>query len=442
VIPWRKLLLIGTDLARVNGRYLVDAGQRNRMREVLKRDGMTWSQRRVAADEARAAAPQARPYAGLASTSLTLAGIRVDGASLPHLNLLISEVREGGVFAGIHTALTVSIALSRRLGLPLRIVMLDFTSTGNNRDRVQKFVERTFHEASVDVVPREQISAVSFSPRDIWMATHSKTAHAAQVACASGAIDRERVAYFIQDYEPGFSPWSTESVLATSTYRAGFVPIINSTPLSQYLAAEDGLQFEASQVVAPSFETEKLRAAAAARKPGAPRRVLFYARPSKHRNLYHLGVSALRAAFLELGDDASSVEFFSAGEDHEPVDLGGGRSITRLGPLPWNDYFEFLASTSVMLSLQQSPHPSHPPFDAAISGAVSVTNDFHGTRAGLHPRIIAVPADTQSLAKAIVAAIRNSDAEPPNGYLPVQDGILGRPLDEVLTATIERLRLD
>ena len=81
------------------------------------------------------------------------------------------------------------------------------------------------------VVTRETIREVTYGASDYWLASHSKTAHALQVACDVGVIDRARVAYLIQDYEPGFTAWSTESVLAEATYRAGFVPIVNSTPL-------------------------------------------------------------------------------------------------------------------------------------------------------------------------------------------------------------------
>lgn len=432
MVSGRKLASIFGDLARVNARYVRDGGQRNRMREVLKRDGMTTSQRKIFDSEVRAASPRALPYSGLASTSLTLASIAPRDDVPAHLNLLIGEVRENAMFAGIHTAITVARELAGRLGLPLRVIMLDFTTVGNDQEKAARFIAARFDLPQVSVVARENIRDARIATQDVWLATHSKTAHAAQVACASGLIDPVRVVYLIQDYEPGFSPWSTESVVAAATYHAGFLPIVNSTPLWSYLTAQEGLDIGREFVVRPSFEEARLRDAAAARTTRSTVRVLFYARPSKHRNLYQLGISALRASVLELGDDASSVEFFTAGEEHEEVQLGGGCKLVALGRLPWDRYFEFLSSTDVLLSLQQSPHPSHPPFDAAISGATAVTNEFHDTRAGLHPRIVAVAADTASLASALSHAIRSSASAAPATYLPVAEGVLGHPLAEVV----------
>src|SRR5690606_24371666 len=116
------------------------------------------------------------------------------------------------------------------------------------------------------------------------------------------------------------------------------------------------------------------------------------------------------------------------------IDLGGSHSLVSLGRLPWDGYFTRLATTDVVLSLQQSPHPSHPPFDAAISGAVAVTNEFHGTRAGLHPRIVAVPATTAALAEALMTSIREAPLSPPGDYLPVEDGLLGGSLEQAVEA--------
>jgi hypothetical protein len=274
---------------------------------------------------------------------------------------------------------------------------------------------------------------------DIWIATHYKTAHAVQVACEVGTISSERVVYLIQDYEPGFVAWSTESVLAEATYRAGFLPVVNSMPLWEYLTGEAGLDIPRDVVFAPAFEEDRLREAAAARRRTPTARVLYYGRRSKHRNLFELGVSAIKAAALELGDDVGRTEFVSLGEPHDDIPLPGGAVLTSRGRLAWAEYFAFLPTVDVALSLQQSPHPSHPPFDAAISGGLAVTNDFAGTRGQLHPRITAAPADTASLAAALITAIRSSwDAEP-GEYRPVAAGSLGGGLDDVVPVVAERL---
>jgi hypothetical protein len=133
------------------------------------------------------------------------------------------------------------------------------------------------------------------------------------------------------------------------------------------------------------------------------------------------------------------VDFESAGEAHGPFELGDGVTLHSLGKLSWDDYFDRIATTDVVLSLQASPHPSHPPLEAAVSGAVSVTNEFDGTRTGLHPRLVSAAATPEGLGEAVVRAIlaaRDSDRE---GYLPIADGILGRPADEVIPEIARRL---
>ena len=79
--------------------------------------------------------------------------------------------------------------------------------------------------------------------------------------------------------------------------------------------------------------------------------------------------------------------------------------LRSVGTLTLDDYFAFLNRVDVAVSLQASPHPSHPPLEAAIAGAISITNDFEHTREALHPRLRAVEAHPKVLGEAIVAAI-------------------------------------
>jgi hypothetical protein len=189
---------------------------------------------------------------------------------------------------------------------------------------------------------------------------------------------------------------------------------------------------------APHLDLDLLRDVAAARSRSEEVTVFFYGRPSKHRNLFRLGVAALRVAAAELGGD-TAVRFRSAGEKHRDVDLGNGHKLESLGALPWDDYFTFISSANVVLSLQHSPHPSHPPFDAAISGARAVTNEFYDTRSGLHPRLEAVGTDPESLGHAVAAAIRSDRAEGPGGFRDVDPGRLGGSLDAAVSSVADSL---
>ena len=419
------------DLARLNLAYFRDADARNQVRKALSVGSSTKSLETLISEEERAVPAAAAPFARLTHDSLALAGIRSSGTAAAKLNVVIGQARSDGVFAGVRTALQAAHALAGELGLPMRVLMLDPLPAASPVADSAKSIAAVIDDPTLEVVAREDIRSRAYSTGDVWLATHYKTAHALQVACESGVIEVSRVGYLVQDYEPGFSAWSTDSVVAEATYRAGFVLIVNSNPLASYLRRQ-GHDVDPALVFAPAFPEAQLERTAAERRrtPGA--RVLFYARPRKQRNLYGLGVSAVKLAAERLGTDVEKVTFDSLGERHRPVALPNGAVLSSQGRLGWDEYFRYLSTVDVVLSLQQSPHPSHPPFDAAISGATAITNDFDGGRGAFHPRIEAVAADTTSLGDALAAAIRRSwDAEP-GGYQAVEPGLLGRSLDDVV----------
>ncbi|MFJ4297489.1 hypothetical protein [Curtobacterium sp. NPDC089689] len=444
---FEKARRLVTDLVRVNERYARDGHYRNDVRERLGRT-VSRVDVRVARRERDRAPLAARPFEGLVETSLAIAGIRTVDRD-PEVVLVVDELREGAAFAGVQTALAVALALGERTGRRVRVVMVRWTTPGNSAAAAEALVAERFPESRVDgrpgvrVVRREDVLDETFGRDDVWIATHWKTAHPLDVAVTAGVVSRDRVVYLVQDYEPGFSPWSTEYAVAASTYRAGFRMLVNSEPLRQYLGEVEDVDVPRDRSFAPHLDLELLERVAAARQHEETVRVLFYGRPSKHRNLFRLGVAALRVAVQELEADGLRVEFHSAGEQHGDVELDGGAGDVKLvshGTMPWDDYFRFIASTNVVLSLQHSPHPSHPPFDGAISGARVVTNEFRDTRGHLHPNLTAVPADARSLGLAVADAVRRATAEGPTPFAPVADGALGGPLDAAVDALATALQ--
>jgi hypothetical protein len=439
---WRKVGPFAADLIRLGGRYVGDPRSRRALRDALSTDGLTPRSRRTAAAEAGRAIPAALRFEGLAPTSLSLAGIAILPHAAPHLNILLPEIGIDGAFAGIRTALHVARILSESLGLPLRVIELNFAAPGRTPGESTRHLARTFGLTEIEVVPREQLGRASFTATDVWLATHWTTAHAAQVACETGVLAAERVVYLIQDYEPGFVAASDSSVTAAATYHAGFTALVNSVPLWRHLCAEERLDISDELVFSPDFDNEDLAATASARRVSEIVTVLFYARPSKPRNLFHLGIAALRTTVAEFGEEGTTVRYLSMGERHADTDLGGGARLVSLGRLSRENYFAQLSEASVLLSLQQSAHPSHPPFDAAISGGLAVTNDFGGNRGALHPRISAAPTEVNALGAQLARAIRASVDGRPGTYLPVEAGLLGRPLEEAIAAVAARLSPD
>jgi hypothetical protein len=86
-----------------------------------------------------------------------------------------------------------------------------------------------------------------------------------------------------------------------------------------------------------------------------------------------------------------------------------------LESVPWvsfADYAKTIGSADVMLSLMASPHPSYPPIEASVAGAVVVTNTWQAkTKAQLEnllPGVYAVEPTQVALADALVAAAKTS----------------------------------
>lgn len=431
-MPPRPLQLLA-DIGKLNLGYLRSSEFRA---AVLHAHGRTTAAQGDAIDRReRAVAPAAaQVFFGLVDSSLALSTFAPTPATPRHVNLVLPEFRADAVFAGVSTAIDVVSGLSARLGLPVRVIALARNQIPSDAETGRSLLREKFGLGDVEVLLRQDLPGSRFHPDDRWVATHWTTAHALDVAAHAELVSRSSVTYLVQDYEPGFTPWSTSFTTARSTYHAGFTPLVNSRPLLDHLERTEGLDVPLGQVFGPAFEMDRLADVAARRVRGDRTTVLFYGRPSKPRNLFELGVASLRRAVQILGDEAATVDVVSAGEGHPSFDLGGGRSLSPLGRMAWDDYFAFLPTAGVVLSLQMSPHPSHPPLESAISGAHAVTNEFYGTRAHLHDNLTAVPESPDALGSALAAAIRRERAEGPGAFSPIAPERIGGPLEDALDA--------
>jgi len=228
---------------------------------------------------------------------------------------------------------------------------------------------------------------------ELVMATWWPTAHLARrTLVASGRAD---FLYLVQDVEPAFYPWSTNYALALETYAMPVRPIFNTGLLREhFLQGGIGLaawrEARASTWFEPAVDTALFRRHS--RPAGAPPRLLFYARPGKPRNLFDLGLRALRSAV-----QSGALEGWTFQAIGEPVpELALGRGAT-LRPTAWQSYADYaalLGESDLLLSLMLSPHPSYPPLEMAAAGGLVVTNAFGVKTAealrAISPRIHAV----------------------------------------------------
>lgn len=347
------------------------------------------------------------------------------GATEPRVNVVLPEFHPGALFAGVKTAVEVGAELGRLSGRRLRLITLN-VGHGSPEASLQASTWLTDRFPGTDwqVVNRSELDGAELGRSDLWLATHWLTAHALDVAARAERFPAARVLYLIQDYEPGFVGWSTDSAIAESTYEAGFGRLVNSRPVADLLEARGHGGVDPDVVFSPAFDLEELRVAAERRVRNEVPVVYLYGRPSKPRNMFGLGVATLRLVAERLEALGRPATFVMAGEAGPDVDLGPATLVNH-GVLDRPGYFDLLSRVDVGLCLQASPHPGHAAFDVAISGALAVTNELNGARAGFHPRITAVPAHLDTLAGAVTEHVLGCGAGAAGAYLPPGDQLGG-----------------
>lgn len=344
--------------------------------------------------------------------------------SAPRLNLLVPALSTKHVFGGISTALDFFAELASGFE-NVRIILTEeweFTHA-NNPDFADWEIRRLGDPDREGrcIVPggdRAQ-QKLPVGPQDRFVATAWWTAVAARGVqeWQSKHFPMEAgnlFVYLIQDYEPGFYPWSSRYALAEATYQEPdrVIAVFNTSILKRFFD-EEGYRFSSAHVFEPRLNAT-LREARA-RLLGTPkeRRVLVYGRPSVDRNCFGIIVEGLKALVAE--DPCEGWEFVSAGEVHPPVDLGQGKALVSLGKLSLAEYANQLARASVGVSLMISPHPSYPPLEMAAFDVRVISNRYKSKNlATLVPQI-------ESLARVDPLCVRDHLAKhvrgiPPSGH--------------------------
>lgn len=340
------------------------------------------------------------------------------------LNLLVPALSERHVFGGIATALQVFDAL-RPYFDEARIIVTDEATPEPRADAY--YGHWPIVPMAGDAPPGNHIvpagsrwaQTLAVHAQDYFLATAWWTAHNAlalldwQQSQHPGANQR-RMLYLIQDYEPGFYPWSSRYLLAQATYAQPerTQAIINSHWLADYLAAQ-GHHFARSIVLQPQLNPALAAARARTTHFHKERIMLVYGRPGTERNAFSLLVAALRL-WAHQYPQASQWRILSAGEDFAPIELGNGCHLHSVGKLGIDAYADLLARTAVGLSLMVSPHPSYPPLEMAAFGARVVTNGFaNKDLSTVSPSLVtAQPPNPDGFAKALQALTQDFDDAP------------------------------
>jgi hypothetical protein len=345
---------------------------------------------------------------------------RLDGTSrvvvlMPHL----SVSRMSG---GPNTIFQVTARLATQ-GIPLRYVAT-FGPLDDDERRLREHIRVVTgvkaDEGSIELVDASADgAALDVGVNDVLVASWWPTAHIANAALAH--VRADAFVYLIQDFEPGFYPWSTKYALAEATYVMPIRAVVNESTLLEHLrtAPRGGLAAGTPTVsFTPAVDRRVFapRPAVTGRAADSARRLAFYARPKNPRNLFDLGLLALRTAVARGVFQVGEWEFAAIGQEVPDLQLTDRHTLHAVPWLDYEAYGRFLRETDILLSLMLSPHTSYPPLEMAATGGRVVTNTF-GTKTAdalraFSPAIHGVEPTVDTLVDALAEAVHSVGAAP------------------------------
>lgn len=300
----------------------------------------------------------------------------------PRINLMITSLLKKDVYAGIKTALDVFLKF-QRYDVDLRILVMGFAINEKELYSIPNFSvvannDDVVNYSIIDVSKNN--SEFVIRENDYFMGTMWYT-----IYNANRFLDEQKklfgkrtsLIYLIQDYEPGFYAWSTQYLLAESTYNIEEqIVVFNSRYLKEYFDSNN-YKFRKSYYFDPILN-EKLSSFLQSKLTDLPQRknkIIFYGRPSRNRNAFELICMALRR-WAEIDSNYENWEVYAAGENIGNIQLSKNLFVKSLGKMSIDEYAKVMLESKIGISLMASPHPSYPPLEMATFGMKVITNSF------------------------------------------------------------------
>lgn len=303
------------------------------------------------------------------------------------INILLPSIDVKHVFGGISTALDFYKNLSGNNGYLRRIIVTDAIV---EKQSMIDLPDYEVVDAQSDSVSDNQIipfanraaKTIPVAENDIFIATGWWTAYTiAEVIhwqTKEYAGIKNPLLYMVQDYEPGFYPWSSRYLMADSTYQLDIktIAIINSSELFDFME-ENGYHFYKTLLFEPrlNIELKRILEKSYHVKSNRKKQILIYGRPSVERNAFALIVGALKKWVL-MQKDIEEWSIISAGENFGDIDLGNGKIVHSIGKVSLEEYAQIMLETKIGLSFMVSPHPSYPPLEMSTFGMRVITNHY------------------------------------------------------------------
>ncbi|WP_434151170.1 glycosyltransferase [Methylocaldum gracile subsp. desertum] len=344
----------------------------------------------------------------------------------PSINVLLPSLRLKDMSGGPNTALLLAVLLAEK-GEQVRLIACDASTEGEEAalfPHLDGLLQRPVARDRIELVDAfDRTRPTAIGAHDLFLATAWWTAQIAKYAVKKTV--HQTFIYLIQDFEPILHEGSTFQARALETYCLPHIPVINTRLLLDHLVKEGSGRYAEPEFAAnalwfePALDRNRYFADTEKTQSVGKKVLLFYARPTvARRNLFELGVVALRQAVASGIIDKDNWEVWAMGEKLTPVALGNG---VFLSPLPWMNfdaYAERVRTADLLLSLMLSPHPSYPPLEMAASGKLVVTNSFSVKTAermrALSPNIIVAEPTAESIAAALENAAGRINAGLPS----------------------------
>lgn len=328
------------------------------------------------------------------------------------INLIVPNFTKSSVYGGISTALKFYSSFCSEHSCEQRIIV-----TG-----VEHFSNRTYHmdgfrhnSESKGLFFLSEQNKLSVRKNDIFIYTSWFTAYAFFSVLdwqkETFGIHNRKIIYLIQDYEPGFYPWSTEYCLSESTYRRenDTIAVFNSLELKNYFEKLN-YKFYKSFCFKPYLNENLKKVLLNAKTVKKEKIILLYGRPVNDRNAFGLIYSALNEWSKEY-EDSANWKIYALGDRFSNIRLKNN-IIEFKGKLSLVEYAELMLRAYAAISLMVSPHPSYPPLEMSTFGIKTITNMF-GTKdlSTFNNNIISLSDYTPASIKRILIKVCSSYSE-------------------------------
>lgn len=332
------------------------------------------------------------------------------------INILVPTLRKNMVFGGISTAIKFFDALSLQGDYDKRIITTDSDVQPEDIDCYQGAVITPMNKEKrekfqIVSVNDRTLTKLSVRKQDIFIATSWWSAYILNdlIKWQNKEYGQQHpMIYLIQDYEPGFYPWSSRFMLADSTYRSDIptIAVYNTKILADYFK-QNAYVFTKEFYFEPVLNERLAHYLDQANDTIRKKQIIVYGRPGVDRNCFEIIVGSLRK-LLEISEEARTWDFISLGEAHKSINLEYDKELISMGKVSLDQYAQVMCESSIGLSLMNSPHPSYPPLEMSTFGVKTITNTYaNKDLAGFNNNIISVEnCSYETIAKELLVLIR------------------------------------